>query len=156
MKIERLTIDLPSPATREAIGLLNEVVTRRYDPEAPPADCDAVLLLAQKRSITYYGILENQEVLAAAECEQVERDDVPATAIWNMGTRPDQQGRGLGTLLLLHIAQTAMERGDTLLELDSQADQFYAGFGFTRLNPDEMTMRASPAEVLMIGARKQK
>ena len=107
----------------------HEAVAQWRAPDAPPADA-----FWDEHGAELAVLLEGDldRIGALGEAMGAHHPDEPHWYLLAIGTRPEVQGRGLGSVLLAHTLATADERGEpAYLEATSPRSRaLYARFGF--------------------------
>jgi len=93
---------------------------------------------------------ESGELVATAFVEHGKDDDwEPYAEINAFAVRGDRRGKGLGRILLRHVAEQAIKRCDIIVRLTAESESFYMHFGFVEDEFNTSTqMHADPSDIL--------
>ena len=130
-------IAMESPDTPDALTLIDELeshLASLYPAESRHGYSVEKLL---REAVAFFVIREDG---AAAGCGGVQLFGSEYGELKRMYVRPEFRGRGLGRLMLEHLADHARRNGARLLRLETGIHQkeaigLYEGFGFERIPP---------------------
>lgn len=141
--------DLASPDRQvtEGARLILEEIEYRYS--ALPADEAAVREMIERcRSLDHrlYTVADRSgKIVAAAEVDQPEMEDA---MVHNIAVQEDEQGHGIGRMLMRRIAERAAENGSEIIHIFPVETGFFEHIGFVTDPDDEAMMLASPEDIL--------
>jgi len=158
--IEVLSFGPPDERSLAAASLLLATTTEPGvdDAQYPPEELEGFVEDIRDFA-TCYGLFEDDSLLGAATVKHGLEPRMGlegGTEIDALAITPDRRGEGLGRVMLLHIAQAAIDGGDShmaLYSLTDRAGRFYEGMGFSQVDPKTKRMVADPSDVLRNGQR---